>query len=115
MKRYLVSLFILLLSTRVFASDSAIHGTVTDTKKAILPGAAVHLNKTGGSELTTYTNGEGAFDFSNLSKGTYEVSAELDGFQTITAEVTLTDSAIRTVQIVLPEATKVNEQVTVNG
>ena len=97
-------------------NESVIQGTVVDSKRMILPGAAVFIKKAGASsESTVYTNEEGKFDFPNLSKGQYEIRVELDGFQTITAEISLENSAARTVQITLPQAQNVQESVTVTA
>jgi hypothetical protein len=88
---------ILLLPTTIWAqSTGAITGTVTDPSGAIIPGAKVTATRveTGVSQ-STVTSGAGTFTIPNLVVGTYNVTAEGQGFKSgsatgITLDVTQT-------------------------
>jgi outer membrane receptor protein involved in Fe transport len=72
------------LQAQTLASGGAIEGTVRDETGAVLPGATVTvLNEETGAARTTTTDGAGAYTAPLLPVGTYEVSAVLDGFQTV--------------------------------
>src|SRR5262249_21486646 len=60
-----------------------ISGIVADPSEALVPGATVQLTDEGtGITQETVTNSAGAFQFPNLSSGTYTVTVTLAGFQT---------------------------------
>ncbi len=60
----------------------SVTGTVTDPQKAALPGVAVTAINTGtGLKLETVTDGTGNFVFRNLPPGTYDMTADLEGFK----------------------------------
>lgn len=119
MKKQLLLSFVisLMIVLPAFAeNDSTIHGLVMDPLNGTLPGVAVYLKKSGdSSELTAYTDTEGKVDFAGLSKGDYEVRAELDGFQTISAAITLEDTIVRSIEIVMPLLQTVEESMTVTA
>lgn len=61
-----------------------IGGTVVDIGKAVLPGVSVTATNEGtGLERSTVTTGEGRFIIPSLLPGTYTITAELSGFQTL--------------------------------
>jgi hypothetical protein len=63
-----------------------VFGTINDASKAIIPGATVAaINTQTGSVATTVTNGAGAYALNGLQPGTYQIRAELSGFQTTIA------------------------------
>lgn len=69
---------------QTLASGGAIEGTVKDETGAVLPGATVTvLNEETGTARTSTTDGTGSYTVPLLPVGTYEVSAVLDGFQTV--------------------------------
>ena len=89
MKRLLVAALALLcfLSTNTFAqtSNATVGGTVSDATGALIPGVSVTATNTGTGIVTTVISNEsGAYQFASLQTGTYNVSAELPGFQTQT-------------------------------
>ena len=60
-----------------------IAGTVTDATDAVIPGATVQLKDEGtGLQKQTVTNDSGSFAFRDLAFGKYEVTVNLQGFQT---------------------------------
>ena len=59
-----------------------ISGTITDNSGAVVPGGRVTAtNKATGRSQTTATNEAGYYAFTNLPAGTYDVTAEKEGFQ----------------------------------
>jgi hypothetical protein len=65
-------------------TTGAILGTVTDTTGAALPGATVTVRQVEtDTTRTLVTDGQGRYRASALEPGTYEVRAELSGFQTV--------------------------------
>jgi hypothetical protein len=70
--------------------NATLSGTAADTTGALIPGVEVTARQTGtGVVSTTVTNESGAYRFSSLQPGPYEVSAALPGFQTQTFRLTL--------------------------
>ena len=60
-------------------------GSVKDSSGAVIPGATVTLTNTSTGELRTAVSGkEGLYRVTNLPRGTYDVTANLDGFRTVT-------------------------------
>ena len=58
-----------------------IHGVITDESAAVLPGVTVTLKgRTVAGTPSVVTNEGGVYRFLNLSPGTYELTAELQGF-----------------------------------
>jgi hypothetical protein len=108
---------LILIAFPLLAQDQAsIRGTVVDNTRVIIPGATVHLQKKGSTEeQIVYTNNEGRFEFSGLNKGIYVITAELSGFETVTAEITIQSSAVQSIELVLPPQQKVSEDVTVSA
>ena len=62
-------------------------GTIQDASGAFIPGVSVIATNTGTGIVTTVVSNEaGAYQFASLQPGTYEIKAELPGFQTATAK-----------------------------
>lgn len=58
-----------------------IHGTVTDTTGALIPGATVTVvNKNTGVVKTLTTNGSGLYDTASIVAGNYKITFSKDGF-----------------------------------
>ena len=80
-------LLVLLLATSASEQfDSAqIAGVVQDTTGAVLPGVDVTLKNTGtGNEQRAVSNEAGLYTFANVPVGTYDITATLSGFNTVT-------------------------------
>ena len=87
---------ILTFSVSVRAQNAAISGTVVDESGAGVPGATVQL--TGPRrELTTSGQG-GAYRFSGLASGTYQLTVSLGGF----SRATQNDIVVGTTDVTLP-------------
>ena len=81
-----VSLFLLSAAPMVFsqAVTGTISGAVKDSTGAVLPGVKiVLLNQETGISRTVQSDGAGRYFASSLSLGNFEVTAALEGFQTV--------------------------------
>src|SRR5205085_8387339 len=75
----------LLLSLNGFSQseNATVGGTVQDSSGAFIPGVTVIATNTGTGIVTTVISNEaGAYQFASLQPGTYDIKAELPGFQT---------------------------------
>jgi hypothetical protein len=80
-------LLLALCFTNAFAqtTNATLGGTVSDTSRALMPGVTVTATNTQtGIVSTVVTNETGAYQFASLQTGSYKVTAELPGFQTLT-------------------------------
>ena len=84
MKRLTWVLFLLLISTTLWAQSTAqISGTVKDQTGAVLPGVEVTATQTAtGTARTVVTNETGSYILPNLPIGPYRLAAALPGFRT---------------------------------
>jgi hypothetical protein len=73
----------------------ALQGTITDATKAVLPGVVVSVTNTDtGAVRSTVTNSAGVYRIPSLEPGSYQVSAELQGFRkAVRADVVLSVGA----------------------
>ena len=87
MKVIWVFLLFLFVSQLAFAQKDtgAIEGTIVDSNAHPVPGVSVTASSPSliGGSRTVYTNASGFYRFPVLSPGTYEVKAELNGFQPV--------------------------------
>jgi protocatechuate 3,4-dioxygenase beta subunit len=77
----------LVLSQNTFAqtANATLGGTVSDASGALIPGVSITAtNPQTGIVSTVVSNEAGAYQFASLQTGTYNVTAELPGFQTQT-------------------------------
>jgi hypothetical protein len=59
----------------------AVHGTVTDSSGAVIPGATVHIGNTmSGLDRSATTDATGQFTFTNIPFNPYEVDVTANGF-----------------------------------
>jgi outer membrane receptor protein involved in Fe transport len=66
-------------------AGGSLTGSVKDSSGAVVPGATVTVRNTATGDVRTVVSGdEGLYRVTNLSRGTYDVTAELSGFRTIT-------------------------------
>ena len=71
------------LPTSGFAQRTTgdIFGVITDESGGIMPGVTVSLRgRTAAGNPTTVTNESGIYRFTNLAPGSYDLTAELQGF-----------------------------------
>ena len=82
-----------LLGTSLLAQSppsGKLNGRVVDTSDNVMPGVSIALR--GPESRSTVTDRDGAFAFSALPFGDYELRAGLDGFATVVRTVTVTNS-----------------------
>src|SRR5262245_40088239 len=118
--RALVALGVLLTlasASAVLAQKTTgdITGTVSDATGAILPGATINAVCTDTNlTRTAVSDGQGGFRISELPICLYRVTAELQGFKTISRETPLSANAVAKVDFKL-EVGAMSETVTVEG
>jgi hypothetical protein len=93
----------------------AIRGAVADNGRLPLPGAMLKLNGKRVPVQVVYADESGKFDFQGLPVGHYTITAELAGFQSVTAELDVTPAGSRVLEMVLAPSVVVSEAVTVNA
>jgi hypothetical protein len=77
-------------------------GTVTDSSKAVVPGAQVGLKGLEtGSVQSSATNPAGAFRFALLKPGRYSVTVSQNGFQAVSRQVEVAVGQVVTVNVAL--------------
>src|SRR5262245_29944082 len=81
------------LSQQKFAGQ--IRGQITDQTGAVVPGVAVELRSSGGTSLTTLTDGAGKYLFAGLAPGLYKLSISSVNFATIHRDVPVEDEVVR--------------------
>src|SRR5262245_14952277 len=90
MRRTIFAAIILLLLSAVGFSQSTnatVGGTVQDASGAFIPGVTVTATNTATGIVTTVVSNEsGIYQFASLQTGTYDIKAELPGFQTTTTK-----------------------------
>jgi len=72
------------LSVNAFSQSTyaTLGGTVQDATGAFIPGVTITATNTGTAIVTTVISNEaGAYQFASLQPGTYDIKAELPGFQ----------------------------------
>ena len=115
----LVSLCLLLvISGPVYGqlNTATLTGTAKDTTGGVLPGVTITVTQVEtGRVRTTITGDEGRYQASSLEVGTYQVAAELVGFQTLIQDgIQLTVGAQRVLNFVLSPG-NISERVTVTA
>ena len=93
-----------------------ISGTIKDAQGGVMPGVTVTavstLNK---QERSTVTDGSGFYTFANLQPGTYDITAELQGFKKASRQNVQLDAAGALAMDLALEAGAVTEVVTVTA
>src|SRR5437016_3463556 len=87
--RLLLALTILSLPAVAHAQEAAVSGTITDSSGAVLPGVAVRaVHEATGNAFETVTDERGAYRLA-VRVGAFRVTAQLQGFNTMTRAVEL--------------------------
>ena len=114
----LVGFLVLFLPQLALAQTNAgsLSGHVSDPSGAILPGVTVTAtNNSTGFNRTVITETDGSYRFASLPVGTYDVTADLAGFGSVTTRnVEVNVSTDRTLNVTLKQAS-VKEQITVTA
>ncbi len=115
---FVLSLLSLLIATSLLAQGSAgtLVGFATDASGAALPGVTITAtNDATGFTRSTVSAADGAYRLSALPPGKYTVTAELQGFSTLTTKnVDVIVATDRPLNVTLKQA-KVSEQITVTA
>jgi hypothetical protein len=113
--RGLFTALIFALSTTVYAQEAVVSGTVSDNTGGVLPGVVVRaVHEATGNRFETVTEGSGAFRLP-VRIGLYRISAELQGFATVTRtglELLVGQKAVVDIQM---QPATLEEAVTVTG
>ena len=117
MRRSIAVMFVMCVaSSSAFAQQAALYGVVTDTSKAVVPGVTVTVANQGtGLKQVAVTNDQGEFQVRSLPLGTYSVTAELQGFTTVTRNDIAVGLESQVRVDVIMELGTVREAVTVVG
>ena len=112
-------LFALLLAPAAASAQRATTGTVTgrvvDSSGAVLPGVTITLQSPEAlGQFTAVTDADGFYRVANLPPATYDVRAELSGFQTVIRRETVRLNGVLDVEFTL-NVGSVAETVTVIG
>jgi hypothetical protein len=110
--------FSLTISSEVAAqgTGATLAGTVIDGTKAALPGAAVtirHLDT--GTRRVVVTDTEGRFQAPALEPGTYDMTVELSGFQTVVREGLILTVGQHAVVNISMQVGQIGEKIVVTG
>ncbi|MBI4875524.1 MAG: TonB-dependent receptor [Acidobacteria bacterium] len=111
MKKVLFAVCFFSVCASAQVEQATITGTVSDPTGALIPGVQVTVrNRATGVEATTRTNSEGIYRIPYLRPGSYDVSAEAQGFKRArVTELTLTVGLVATVDLALEVGTLQNE------
>jgi uncharacterized GH25 family protein len=74
------------------ATGAELSGKVLDAQGQPLPGATVALIQQGEPVQTTWADANGAFAFTSVAAGAYQLRASLDGFGEVTTPVELKET-----------------------
>ena len=115
--RFALLILLTLVALPAYAqNDGVIQGTLQDAQKAVLPGVALTLrNIDTGVERSTVSEGGGQYRFAALQPGTYQLTAELPGFATVTVERLLITIGLVVRQDIGMQLQSLQETVTVTG
>ena len=109
MKNLFAALFALLLPVLATAQFS-ISGKITDQQTgATLPGATISINPT----LTTVSDAQGVYKFSNLPHGNYVLKVSYIGYQAFEKQIALNSD--QTLNVSLSTSSRLTEEVTVSA
>ena len=90
------------------SNQAQLHGTVTDSSGAVIPGATATMTDVGTNiSATTTTNEQGTYFFPALNPATYRLSISASNFATVTNVLTLTVNQQTSLNITLVPASQV--------
>ncbi|MES3019214.1 MAG: DUF2012 domain-containing protein, partial [Bacteroidota bacterium] len=99
MYKYLLTLSLILILSGLSYAQITLSGKVTDSLDRPVSGTTVKLTE---KNISTITNSQGAFIFSNLAEGTYNLNVSSIGYDTKRVAVSLS-SAQNSFSIILSE------------
>ena len=101
---WLLPIFLAIQAVAADPPTQSLTGQVLDENKAAVSGAACTLTGTGLSSQgrTIKTGEDGAFEFTGLTVGTYQLTCAAAGFEPVVTDIKIADSPLQPLQIVLP-------------
>lgn len=108
------ALMLSMLSAAVSAQPADVSGTIVDETGGGVPGATVQLIGAG-PRLTTTSGPEGAYRFTNVASGTYQVTASLPGFAQATQNDVVVASSSITVPVITLKVASIADTVVVSA
>ncbi len=98
------------------STTATLNGTVTDASGAVVPDAQVSItSQSTGQEIHVRTNSDGSYSVPGLASGTYNVTFNKSGFESVTQkDVFLGPTVVRTLSTTLSVG-QVNQQVTIEA
>lgn len=116
MKRILFLVIVIAISAASAfpQGGTELRGRVTDERNANIEGADVRLRSRSGGELSTTTDGNGTYTFTNLAGGDYVLEIRANGFASSVLRVTITRGQAVSKDIRL-SIEAINETVSVTG
>lgn len=114
LKITLVTLFVAFNFSFLLAQEGVVRGTITDENGIYVPGASVMIEEL---KKGTVTNFDGEFTLLEIPEGTYELSVQYLGYQTILKEVKVEASKTVSMKLLLntTETTLGTVQITGRG
>ncbi|MFD2147592.1 carboxypeptidase-like regulatory domain-containing protein [Mucilaginibacter antarcticus] len=91
---------VLLLPTMVAGQTYNLSGSVTDDKGQPLNSATVFI---GGSERVTLTDENGLFNFASVPQGTFKLSAQMLGYESLTQNIIVNNATVKVGFILQPK------------
>ncbi len=111
----LVLVCFVLTGSSIYAQLSALSGSIKDPAGAVVPGATITIIAESGATREVISDDEGRYRFNQVTPGTYEVRAEMDGFKTVSQQgVRLLVESPQTLNLIL-ELGDISEIVTVTS
>src|SRR5688572_20958793 len=95
-------------------SSTELRGRITDERNANIAGAHVRLRSRSGGELSTTTDDNGTYAFTNLAAGDYVLEVRASGFSAFASRVTIHRGQTVTNDLRL-SVEAINETVSVTG
>lgn len=86
MNRFTWTVFLLMLSTGIFAQQGSIKGVVKSEKGEVLSNATVKLE---GTKLMTLTNEQGQFHIDNVNPGNYRILITIIGYDILEKKISV--------------------------
>src|SRR5258706_3848814 len=97
------------------ATTGTLTGKVIDSSGAVLPGVTISAQSAEAlGQFSSVTDAQGVYRIANLPPATYDVKAELSGFQSVIRQATVRLNAVIDVEFLLSVGS-VSETVTVTG
>ena len=101
LKLALVTLFVAVNFSFLYAQEGAVRGTITDENGLYVPGASVMIEAL---KKGTVTNFDGEFTLLEIPEGTHELSVKYLGYNTITQTVEVSANQTSSVKLTLNSA-----------